>query len=355
MRARHWSWAAVVLAVVAPAQAEPPEATVVWYRASEGCPEGPDFVSLLGEWASRARLAEAGDRVDYVVTLSTSDDGSTGRLERQTDRGTIAVSELHDASCRQVAEALALSLALSLESGGHDEAAAEVPESSGRAPASSAPAPAQTPAPSNASQPQASSQPQAPAAPQPPPRVADQPDATTSPEPAVDFWVVGVQGGAMSGAAPGALPWLEVFLESDGALRQTLPDLAVRAGAVGALGSTRTIVGRVRQWIVAGRVDLCPVRFGTMRVGLWPCAALDLGAVGVSGTGSTAVRDVGLWAAAGAHGRIRWWFAGPVAVEAQLGVHAPLTRYEVRGADEVLYRTEIAGFSGAVGPSIRLP
>src|SRR5688572_9581908 len=95
------------------ALAHPPE-IVIWYRASHGCPSGADFVSSIQIEGRTTRLARVGDHVDYVITLESDGFASGGRLERQTEQGTIAISELHGAACSEVAEALALSLTLAV-------------------------------------------------------------------------------------------------------------------------------------------------------------------------------------------------------------------------------------------------
>lgn len=59
----------------------------VWYRTSEGCPDGEAFVSRLSELGKTARLASVGDRVDFVVTLGSGPQESSGRIERQTRGG----------------------------------------------------------------------------------------------------------------------------------------------------------------------------------------------------------------------------------------------------------------------------
>lgn len=100
--------------VAVPCQAQTPQA-VVWYRSAEGCPDAPQFLARLGDRASLARVAQAGDYVDFVVTLTATEQGSSGRLERQTQSGTVAIQEIRDRECARVADALALSLALALD------------------------------------------------------------------------------------------------------------------------------------------------------------------------------------------------------------------------------------------------
>lgn len=105
---------ALVLLCTASSLAEPPRRAVVWYRSAERCPTGDEFVSLLGELGGLVRLARPGDHIDFVVTLTSTDEVSHGQLERQTQAGTVAMRELEDSSCDRVAEAIALSLGLAL-------------------------------------------------------------------------------------------------------------------------------------------------------------------------------------------------------------------------------------------------
>src|SRR4051812_29552357 len=105
----------VFLGASAGAGAEEDQPVSVWYRGSDGCPDGQDFVRRLRELGRPAALANVGDRVDFVVTLAAHESSSAGRLERQTGRGTVAIREVESAACTDVAEALALSLELTLE------------------------------------------------------------------------------------------------------------------------------------------------------------------------------------------------------------------------------------------------
>jgi hypothetical protein len=105
----------LLLASVASAQPEAREPAVLWYRSSEGCPDGASFLATIGTQASLLRLAQAGDRVDFVVNLALTTEGARGRLERETDAGTVAIREVEDTSCARVAEVVALNLSLALD------------------------------------------------------------------------------------------------------------------------------------------------------------------------------------------------------------------------------------------------
>ena len=71
---------ATVTSTVCALSAEP-EGPVVWYRSSEGCPDGAAFLARLRSRAQGARLARVNDRIDFVVTLGTSGGRSSGKLE----------------------------------------------------------------------------------------------------------------------------------------------------------------------------------------------------------------------------------------------------------------------------------
>ena len=88
----------------------------IWYRSAQGCPEADAFLSKLSARNVRSRLAQVGDTIDFVVTLGVGPDGrGRGVLERQTQTGTVAIRKVEDAGCEPIADALALTLALSIE------------------------------------------------------------------------------------------------------------------------------------------------------------------------------------------------------------------------------------------------
>src|SRR5476651_1425224 len=89
----------LALAVRSPsAAAQEAHTAAVWYRAAAECPAGADFLAKI-DGTTRAHLALAGEHIDFVVTLLTSGNETVGRLERQTDGGTVAIRELRDATC----------------------------------------------------------------------------------------------------------------------------------------------------------------------------------------------------------------------------------------------------------------
>jgi hypothetical protein len=341
----------LLLSVARRASAEAPP-SVVWYRASAECPSEAEFLQKLAGGARRARLAQAGDHIDFVVTLLAAPGETVGRLERQTQGGTVAIRELRDVSCARVADGLALSLGLALEPGAprassaadgaseptsppadSDASAAPAP-----APASAAPVTKEEPAPP-LSVPRTDPLPVSAAR---PPADASHPRAARHPR-----WSVGLDGGAIFGVAPSALARGTVFVQADHALPEVASDLAFRLAVVGALGSPRTEIGPVKRWLAAGRAEACPWRWGGEALNVRPCLAFELGATGAS----AAEHASSIWAAPGLTARAALTVLPGVGLELEAGALAPLSRSEVAAGSVVIYRSEIISLAGSFGIS----
>ncbi len=249
-------------------QAAPSPAVNVWYRASDACPVGTDFLAKLGDKAALARIADAGDHFDFVVTLVEKGGETIGRLERQTDRGTVAVRELRDPDCSRVADAMALSLGLALQ-----------PPTDGVELVAGSPgevASPETPAAPAAQKPKTMH------APKKNPSAASKTEDSGSPEllPTSNSTrgAFGIQVGGISGMIPGTLPRGEAFLNIENLWPRFSRTLSLRVSGVGAFGSTSTVAGSVDEWLLAGRAEGCPLRFGPERLGISPCMAIEFGA-----------------------------------------------------------------------------
>jgi hypothetical protein len=286
----------------------------IWYRTSEGCPEGSAFVARLSELGRQASLAAVGDRVDFVVTLAAAAAQSSGRLERQTESGTVAIRELSAARCEEVAEALALSLELALE-----------PEPQHPAPLTTALAEP------------AIGVPAAPAA-----------DATPTPSenPSLAWrWAVGAQASLETGIAPGALFGAALFLDvapSSGAASGRLSLLAAHRGDSTALAIDVTLLG--------GRLEGCFTSIESGAVAVETCAGADLGALTAASAGQSGRRDTDVWASGDLHVRGRWRAGDALGLEFQIGTLVPLVRYRF-GAESGagVYRTAPAGLRLSLG------
>ena len=280
----------------------------VWYRSSEGCPDGSRFVGRLSELGRRATLARVGDRVDFVVTLAAEPGQSTGRLERQTERGTVAIRQLDASACGEVAEALALSLELAL--------APDVP------------------------------------APSPAPEVAAEtardvtPDEHTSAPELRGRWGLGAGAAVITGVAPSALPAGALFAE----LGDPVAGFTARLSLGGGYRESRAGAAELDVALVSARLDACVPGWGGGAGVIQPCAALEAGMLSGDSNAPTARVDRGPWAAARLSLRARLGSLGAIAPEAEAGVSLPFVRYTF-GAREAgdLYRSDALGLALSLG------
>jgi len=299
-------------------------------------------VQNLAESGHLVRLAQSGDQIDFVVTLQSLESQTLGRLERQTQRGTVAIRELHDATCERVTEALAFSLGLALD----PDAAAAAP--------TAAPEPATEPEPSS----QALQRPEPEPVPgvvasQPAPRSLAEPRliAVWEPTPRARRWSLGLTLGALDGVATHPVPRGEAFVTLD----RVLPGMSFRLGVVGALGSFSTSLGPVQRLLVAAHGEACPVRLGGERFALLPCLVSELGVTRVAQNVPVAASASSIWWAPGLGLRGEFELTGRVRLEAAAGALVPVPRHAILGAEAPLYQDAIITFSGAFGISFAIP
>lgn len=309
----------------------------IWYRSAGSCPDGEAFREKLSGRLASARLAGAGDPVDFVVTLRGDGSMSHGRLERQTQRGTVAIRELESSDCSELAEAMALSLSL-----------AATPER-----ASTQPDP--DPEPELRGQPTAIPKRGPPPAAKAPPSPPHDPGVTE--RDSSSRWSIGAQALMATAIAPEALPGGAAFVDFELGATAPLPGASARAGARAVIGSVPSVVGEVRYRTVTGYLGGCPVRIGADALSVRPCVEVEVGSLAVRGAGSAGREDQGLWSAAGVSGRLTWRATDGWAFEAQIGGFAPLTRYHLVSGDPTTEgeRTRAVGLSAAIGATARLP
>jgi hypothetical protein len=306
----------------------------IWYRSSEGCPEGSVFLARLAELGRPASLARVGDRVDFVVTVARAQSSSSGRLERQTARGTVAIRELEAPGCEEVTAALALSLEIALDP------ANEAPVSSAAAQLEGSPAGARSPSGGGASR--------APSTPPRPGRAADRRQEDPGRESTQrGAFAIGAQGSLMKGIAQSWAPGGSLFAE----LRaQDEIDLAGRLSLGAALASDTLSTIDVHVLWLAGRAEGCAFELRSGSLSVQPCAGAELGVVRAGSSGGAARQDAGLWAAAVGLVRASFELDESLALEAQVGAALPFVRYALGsslGGD--LFRTEAVSLALALG------
>jgi hypothetical protein len=330
-----WALEPIGAAAQGTLQSAPPR---IWYRAGEGCPDRDAFLARLSARGVEARAAEAGDPIDFVVTLGVGAGGSAvGSVERQSSSGTVALRRLEDASCEAVADALALTLALA-----HEREAA--PASSAPTAALQPPAPATTPG---------STQPaQATAVPAsaPAPAATPAPAASTSPDPEPSFRF-GLAAGvtASLGLAPAVLPGGALQLSI---LPPTTFRSELRIGAFGGFGAGEVGARDYDLWLVGGALEAC---LPGGRAPISSCVGLGVADLIVKGQGAGGRASDLPWVAASALLRGSLALSRSVALEAQIGVVVPLTRYELFAGPELeAYESPVLGGTAGVGVSVAL-
>ena len=252
MKATHLLVPVALLAASVPAQAAP--AVTLAYDAPAGCPSESEFVAAVtarGADFDAVRAAPVAQVM--VVSISRAQDGFAGAFQVRDAREATNKREVRGASCREVADALAVVTAIALQGGAGD---------SGQTPAAPAPPP---PA---AADSQPSPSPAPAAAPSPPPSVRLRahtqwrpPTSVTVPAGTVRFdmgGTINANAGAIVGLIPSlVLPEYELSIvvapfvtTPDGAQRIHGVILKLDAGIWGpatykAAGDTKTHVGAV--------------------------------------------------------------------------------------------------------------
>lgn len=318
----------------------------VWYRTSEGCPDGEVFVTRLSELGKTARLATVGDRVDFVVTLGNGPGESSGRLERQTRSGTVAIREYRDARCEQVAEALALTLDLALEPEASGSAGA-TPTSAGvavptgteaRADALPAPAPSEVAATSahlDATSSRSGSE------------LSRAPASTQA-------MALGAQATLATGVTPGVLPGGALFVQdhTGGAWLSSW-----RGTLFGAYRQSVAAQREIEVLLAGARIEGCAFELRLDAIAFSPCLGLDAGLLRARGPSSLGSSDDGVWSALAAHGRFAAMLGERSLIELQVGGLVPLVRYEMgtRDGSAEWFRTSAVGLDARLGVSWRIP
>jgi len=159
--------------------------------------------------------------------------------------------------------------------------------------------------------------------------------------------------GAISGVVPATLPRGEAFLNIENVWPSFSRNLSLRFSGVGAFGSTSTVAGSVDQWLLAGRGEGCPWRFGSERLGISPCLAVEFGAVNAK-SARTGQSALGTWLAVAGGARASLDLFSGLALEAQLEAQLAPIQGEVVAGPVSLYQADLLVFQGGLGLSLRL-
>jgi hypothetical protein len=287
----------------------------VVYRSVPGCPDASAFLARLSVRLPDAIVVPEGAPAAFVVTVSSSAEESTARVERIEADGENVVRRVSGKTCDEVVSAAALITALGIE---------------------------------------------ARVGPNHPPRVESADMAATLPRDAAhgatpgraSEWSAGAALGVDSWSAPGGALTAGAF----GELGTQAPFRYLRLGLRGATGSTAIEQRGASFLLLAGGPSLCPVELG-LGAGLeiTPCAGIELGALRGRGEQSAALPSPQsasiFWAAAHVDLRLRWRVAETFSFEGGGELGIPLVRHSFifEGPNEMIHEIPVAGAGATVG------
>jgi hypothetical protein len=349
--------------VAALAQTETGEPIRVEYHAGADCPDENAFLARVRERTIHARFVgekEAARTFRVSLEGGRPSRGSVAIYERGRAGGT---RRLEADSCDEVANGVALMVALALDPHALATPAASRVETE----AGTLPAAAETPDAAPASEEDAAlpppSLPPPPSPPPPPPpplpgRVAAASDERPSPFKAfVRHVVAGADAAVATGVAPKPLFAGAPFLGWRSSLTRPL-SATVRVAFLRAGTGVLSVPGGSADftWTV-GRVDGCATLRPTARVALSPCARLEGGVLEVEGFSVPArLAQDSAWIAAGPLASIEWTPLRPLSLDAQIGSSFRLTehRFVILPASTA-YQVPPVGFEAEAGLGLSFP
>ncbi len=303
-----------------------PEPVSIVVEAPNACVTARDFFDLVRRRTPRIRRADAAEPARRYRLTIEDDQPVVGRLVAENTDGTLTPREVEGASCQEVADALALVLAVTLDP------LAEL----GPAQARPLPGPPERPS---------------------PPRVVYATASQAHFQHAIGAEAT-IAAGLVNKAMPGlgARYWGSLVREGAGSMLFTVGVFATLAADAAA---TYPGGGAIRYRLQALSADGCPLgaRIGA-RVGLYPCIALTVGRLQAQGIDLPGQQsDTALFVAAGLGGRWMIRLAGPLDLLGAAGLSIPLGKYPtvVTRAEQPVGGTKPVGFTGALGVGFSTP
>jgi hypothetical protein len=301
------------------------------YQADPSCLDERAFATLVLEHTPAADLSPLDPaHAGVVVVLRATEDMFVGQLQIRRRDGTRFGREVRDASCTEVAQAIAFIVGLAL-SGQAENAPPEPPPPAPPAPARTAPAPVAPP---------------------------DAAPVQTPPQLGFGF---GAAIGARSGIAPTWALTESAAIEARSLAKVTLAPsfrLAVlHAGTV----TVDSGVGTTDFSLIAGRAAGCPLRLPlTSGIDLLPCLGVDVGSIGASGQPATpqgsSADTRSVWVDIFASLRPQFRLVGPLYAELEAELVVPLTTYQFAfDPGTNVYRVPTLAAAGSAGLFLLFP
>jgi hypothetical protein len=315
-------WAAITLAGLgALRSAHAAEGPLIRYRAPPACPDGVTFIERVRSRTPHAALAGEGAAPSFVVTVTSSEGESVGRVEFAGSREEGVVRHVSGKTCDEVVSAAALITALAIEAMAAPEAVA-VPtfdDSKG---------PMKEPTP---------------------------PDPGAGPARTAFGWGAGATVGIDGWSAPSGAYTFGAFGEMSGPAGLRL----MRLGFRGATGSASIDERAAAFLLLGGRLSLCPVSLDLVtHLEIAPCAGIELGYLGGRGKPSAALPEARaaaiFWSAAATELLVRWHAGQVIVLELGGELGFPLVRHNFifEGPTQLIYEVPALGAGLRIGAAL---
>jgi hypothetical protein len=333
------------------------------YRASSGCPDEAGFLARIRARTVQARAALPGEPArTFIVTLETgaSPWGQVGVVGAD---GPQHPRRVEAGTCGEVADALALVVALAVDPrslpGSAEAAGGDQPQTTATAaPTPAATATAEPPVPPVPPPQQAALRPTRPAEaePRPPVTPVERPSPTVSS--GVGALSIGADVSMSTGASPNVLASVSPFVGLRTRTRSVFEPSArlafFRAGTppLAAAGADAAFT-----WTV-GRVDLCPFDLGRSAIQVATCVRAEAGELDVAASHITpALTKRRVWFAAGPLVRAEWSFYRWGFLDLELGALFRVTNdrfyFVPDSPSSTVYQVPLVGVSAGTGLGVR--
>jgi hypothetical protein len=330
------------------------------YRASSGCPDEAGFLARIRARTVQARAALPGEHArTFIVTLETGA-SPWGQVAVVGADGPPHPRRVEAGTCGEVADALALVVALAVDPrslpGSAEAAGGDQPQTTATAaPTPAATATAEPPVPPPQ---QAALRPTRPAEaePRPPVTPVERPSPTVSS--GVGALSIGADVSMSTGASPHVLASVSPFVGLRTRTRSVFEPSArlafFRAGTppLAAAGADAAFT-----WTV-GRVDLCPFDLGRSAIQVATCVRAEAGELDVAASHITpALTKRRVWFAAGPLVRAEWSFYRWGFLDLELGALFRVTNdrfyFVPDSPSSTVYQVPLVGVSAGTGLGVR--
>jgi hypothetical protein len=300
---------------------DPAEPVRIDFRAPATCPSREAFLAGIRARTSRMQLAPTGSPArTFSVVLEDRASGGAGRVTIQDRDGRQLRRDVTGASCEEVADVLALVVALAIDP--HATLAPRTPQSAPTASGSAqenAPSPSATPAPVA---------PTASAAPDAPPVHEEARQSIARDRASRTFFLAaGAGASGRSGVTPAVLFGSHVFVEARvatdtwSALRLRLSFERTASGMLDVDG------GGARFTWTAARADTCVAGWRKGSASISPCFGAEAGTLEAAGSNIDHARGATRpWLAIGPLVRAAWRLVDPLYLAFDVSAHAALVR-----------------------------